>query len=368
VGEVLATIPLIQEIKKKHPSEKIVLSTVTVTGNYTASIKAREVDAVLYFPFDYPPIVRRVINKITPKLFITLETEIWPNFLRALKRHHIPSVVISGRISNRSYQKYRISRFFFSKVLSNIDVFCMQSEVDSERIINIGAKPDRVDTIGNLKFDQQSAPLSLEEKARLYNELNLQEGQKLFVAGSTHRGEEEIVLDIFNSLKENSSDLVLLLAPRHPERFNEVAQLLSRQRFNYIKKTELLAGKKDPPRDVILLDTIGELSKSYSIGTVIFVGGSFVPIGGHNVLEPVSHKKAVIFGPFMENFSEISRSLKESGGGIQVHTKEEFLLHAKRLLQDDTIRDTLGEKAYQVISLNQGAINKAMDIIGQFIQ
>ena len=147
-----------------------------------------------------------------------------------------------------------------------------------------------------------------------------------------------------------------------------MAQLLSRQGFNYIKKTELLEGKKNLPRDVILLDTIGELSKSYSIGTVIFVGGSLVPIGGHNVLEPVSHKKAVIFGPFMENFSEISKGLRESGGGIQVHTKEEFFFHAKLLLQDDTIRDTLGKKAFQIISLNQGAINKAMDTIEQFIQ
>lgn len=365
VGEVMATIPLIQEIKKRYPSQKIVLSTVTFTGNYTASIRVKEVDTVLYFPFDYPFIVKRVIKKINPKLFITLETEIWPNFLRELKRSNITSVVISGRISNNSYYKYRWSRFFFSKVLDNIDAFCMQTEVDTRRIINIGARPERVITIGNLKFDQRVPILSAEEKTGLYSVLNLKEGQRIFIAGSTHKGEEDIVLEVFKSLKKGYEDLILMLAPRHPERFNEVAHLLSHHRLSSIKKTEIKMAKRENHYDVILLDTIGELSKLYSIGTIIFVGGSLVSIGGHNVLEPVAYKKAVIFGPHMENFSEISRSLKESGGGLQVHNREEFLLKARMLLQDDTVRDKLGEQAFKVIAHNQGAIKKVMEVIGR---
>jgi 3-deoxy-D-manno-octulosonic-acid transferase len=367
VGEVMATIPLVQQIKKRYPSQKIVLSTVTVTGSYTASLRAREVDAVMYFPFDYPFIVRRVIRKINPKLFITLETEIWPNILRELKRKNIPSVLISGRISNRSYHKYKWARFFFSKVLDNIDVFCMQTEVDTKRIIDIGAKEDRAITAGNLKFDQQVPILTSEEKATTYSIFNLKEGQRLFIAGSTHRGEEELVLEVFKNLKKSFNDLILMLAPRHPERFNEVAQLLDRHGMQSIKKTEIENDKSRNNYDVILIDTIGDLSKLYSIGTIIFVGGSLVSTGGHNVLEPVSYKKAVIFGPHMENFSEMSRILRESGGGLQVHNQEEFISKARMLLEDDAIRDGLGEVAFEVIAHNQGAITNAMEVIEKFI-
>ena len=363
VGEVMATIPLIQEIKQRYPSQKIVLSTVTATGNYTASLKAREVDAVLYFPFDYPFIVKKVIKKINPELFITLETEIWPNFLRTLKGNNIPSVVISGRISNNSYHKYRWGRFFFSKVLDNIDAFCMQTEVDTRRIIAIGAQADRVVTIGNLKFDQPVPFLSPEGKRALYSMFNLKETQRIFIAGSTHRGEEDIVLEVFKILKKSYEDLVLMLAPRHPERFNEATNLLARHRLRGIKKTEMKMGERGNHYDVILIDTIGELSKLYSIGTIIFVGGSLVSIGGHNVLEPVAYKKAVIFGPHMENFSEISRSLRKSGGGLQVGNQEEFLSQARMLLQNGEVRDKLGEQAFKVIAQNQGAIKKAMEVI-----
>ncbi len=367
VGEVMTTIPLIRKLKKKYPDQKIVLSTVTVTGNYTATLNAKEADAVIYFPFDYPFIVKRVIRTINPKLFITLETELWPNFLRALKRNHIPSVVISGRISKNSYPRYRWTRFFFSKVLANIDAFYMQTDVDARRIVDIGAPRDRVVTVGNLKFDQSLPIVTPEEKAEFYKMLYVNEGQKIFIAGSTHRGEEDIILDIFQTLKKRHPDLILILAPRHPERFNEVAQLITRYGLRDIKRTALTRQALTNPYDVMLLDTIGELSKLYSIGTIIFVGGSLVPIGGHNVLEPAVHKKAVLFGPHMDNFLEISSHLMNNGGGLQVHTREELMTHAQKLLSDDTLRNDLGEKAFEIISPNQGAIEKAMEIIETFI-
>ena len=368
VGEVAAAIPLIQQIKRRYPSQNIILSTVTVTGNYTATIRAREADAVIYFPYDYPFIVKRVIRQIEPKLFITLETELWPNILRELKRNNIPSLVVSGRISNRSYHKYRWGRFFFSKVLDNIHVFCMQTDVDTRRMINIGADKDRVTTVGNLKFDQCVPTITIEEKENLYNMLRLKKSQTIFIAGSTHKGEETIVLEVFKNLKKTYENLILMLAPRHPERFDEVEDLLSHQKFRSIKKTKIKMGRESNHHDIILLDTIGELSKLYSIGTIIFVGGSLVSTGGHNVLEPVAYKKAVIFGPHMDNFSEISRCLRESGGGFQVNNQEEFLSQAKTLLQNDADRDRLGEKAFEVIAHNQGAINKAMEVIERFIR
>jgi 3-deoxy-D-manno-octulosonic-acid transferase len=234
VGEVMTAIPLVRKLKKKYPDQKIVLSTVTVTGNYTATLNAKETDAVIYFPFDYPFIVKRVIRAINPKLFITLETELWPNFLKALKRKHIPSVVISGRISKNSYQRYRWTRFFFSKVLENIDAFYMQTDVDARRIIDIGALQGRVVTVGNLKFDQSLPIVTPEEKAELYSTLYVNEGQKIFIAGSTHRGEEDIILDIFKTLRKNHPDLLLILAPRHPERFNEVFNLIIRHKLRGI--------------------------------------------------------------------------------------------------------------------------------------
>jgi 3-deoxy-D-manno-octulosonic-acid transferase len=363
----MATIPLVQEIKKKYPNQKIVISTVTVTGNYTATLRAKEADAVIYFPFDYPLIVKRAIKKINPKLFITLETELWPNFLRRLKRTGISSVVISGRISNRSYRKYRWARFFFSKVLANIDTFYMQTDLDAQRVIDIGAPHDRVITVDNLKFDQCVPTVTSEEKAQLYRAFHLDAGQKIFIAGSTHRGEEEDVLEIFKTLKKRYADLIVILAPRQPERFNEADNLISRHKLKSIKRTQLKQQKEPQHYDVILLDTIGELSKLYSIGTIIFVGGSLVPIGGHNILEPVAYKKAVIFGPHMDNFLEIARVLKNTGGGLQVATKEEFLFQAQKLLHDDTLRDALGEKAFESIAHNQGTIEKAMEVIAKFI-
>jgi 3-deoxy-D-manno-octulosonic-acid transferase len=367
VGEVMTTIPLIRELKGKYPGQKIVLSTVTVTGHYTATLKAKEADAVIYFPYDYPLIVKRVIKIIHPKLFITLETELWPNFLRELKKSHIPSVVISGRISKGSYHRYRWIRFFFSKVLANIDAFYMQTDIDTQRIIDIGAPRDRVITVGNLKFDQSLPTLTAEEKKQLYNMLYVPEGQKIFIAGSTHRGEEDTILDIFKLLKKRHTDLILLLAPRHPERFNEVANLINRHRLKGVRKTALPKHAQASRFDVILLDTIGELSKLYSMGTIIFVGGSLVSKGGHNVLEPVVYKKAVLFGPHMDNFLEISLHLRNNGGGIQVNNKEELLAHAEKLLSDDAVRNELGEKAFEIISHNQGTIEKAMEIIGKFI-
>jgi 3-deoxy-D-manno-octulosonic-acid transferase len=367
VGEVMATIPLLQEMKGRYPRQKIVLSTVTATGNHTAALNARQADAVIYFPFDYPFMVKRAIKRINPRLFITMETELWPNCLREMKKNGIPSLVVSGRISNHSYRKYRSARFFFSRVLANIDAFYMQTEEDARRIISIGADRSRVITLGNLKCDQEVPLLTDREKAHLYSTLNLRPDQNIFIAGSTHRGEEEMVLEVFNRLRESCADLTLILAPRHPERFGEVAGLIARYRLAFVRKTELAQQAPGQRREVILLDTIGELSKLYSIGTVIFVGGSLVPTGGHNVLEPVAYRKAVLFGPHMDNFQEIARCLTQSGGGVQVENKEQLFVKAKGLLDTESVRNDLGEKAFQIIARNQGTTRKAMEAIGTFL-
>jgi 3-deoxy-D-manno-octulosonic-acid transferase len=367
VGEVMAGIPLIRELKKKYPQEKIVISTVTDTGNYTAKQQAKEADGVIFFPFDYPRIVKKIIHQINPRLFITLETEIWPNFLYELNRQEIPAIMVSGRISPNSYRQYRLFSFFFKKVLQNISFFCMQSETDANRIVAIGARPDRIRITGNLKLNQNIPIRIPEDRKGLFFTLKLREDQNILIAGSTHRGEEGIILTAFRELKREFPDLILLLAPRHPERFSEVASLLESKGFKSIRRTEINPSSGADHCEVILLDTIGELFKFYSIGTVIFIGGSLVPIGGHNILEPAIYKKSVLFGPYMDNFSEISQILEKKGAGICVRNEEEFFVQVRELLLDGDLRERLGRSALEVIEENQGALRKSIEVIEQFL-
>ena len=368
VGEVLSCESIIKTIKERYPGKRVVLSTITETGNYTAQSRLKGLDEIIYFPLDYKCVVKRVIDAVRPQLFIIVETDIWPNFLRYLKKCNVPSLLINGRISPRSYRRYRYFKGFFRKVLCHISAFSMQSCVDSERIIEIGADHSRVKTTGNLKFEQDVRHLSTLEKEDLFRSLGLQPDQKIFIAGSTHKGEEELILDVFEVIKRDFSDLILILAPRNPERFTEVENIVSKRDLNWVKRTRIDANAHQTSPELVILDTIGELSRIYSIGLLVFIGGSLVKIGGHNLLEAAAHKKPVLFGPFMHNFLEISRVLIESGGGIQVKDKEEFILHLRRLLGDPSLIQNLGEAAYSVIEENQGATMKNMEIIEAFMR
>ena len=323
VGEVMAAHPLIRELKKKYPGRKLILSTVTVTGNYTARQRVPEADAVFFFPFDYPWIVRRVIRKINPVIVLVAETELWPNFFRELSRAGIPSAVINGRISESSYKNYLKFKSFFSQVFGQITLFCMQSGEDAARVKDIGAPADRVMVTGNLKFDQKIPP-------KQSSPVSLRGGSKVITAGSTHRGEEAALLEVFRRLREKFPELVLIIAPRHPERFDEVAGLVNRAGYDCQRRTRMTGAIKD----VLLLDTIGELRSFYGICDIAFVGGSLVKVGGHNLLEPAAMKKPVIFSRYMFNFKEISEALISVGGGILVKDKQELYVQADKLLSD----------------------------------
>jgi 3-deoxy-D-manno-octulosonic-acid transferase len=367
VGEVLSSVSIVKMIREEHPDLRIVLSTVTETGNYTADSKLTGIDVIIFFPLDYTWVVRRVIRAISPRLFILVETDIWPNFLRELKKHKVPSIIINGRVSPRSYRRYVWFKGFFKGVFEDISIFSMQSDVDSDRIIRSGADRSRVVTTGNLKFDQEVPDITEVEKESILDSMGLKPTHKVFIAGSTHRGEEEIVLDVFEDLRREHPHLVLILAPRNPERFVEVEHLLSKRNLIWVRRTKSSTSSNSDDIEVILLDTIGELFKIYSVGLLIFVGGSLVKIGGHNLLEPAAFKKMVIFGPYVHNFLEISRVLKDSGGGIQVRDKDEFLFHARRLLNDLSLLHDLGEAAYSVIEENRGSTLRNMEIINRFI-
>ena len=356
VGEVMAAHPLIRELKKKYPGRKLILSTVTVTGNFTAKQRVPEADAVFYFPFDYPWIVRRVIQKINPVIVLVAETELWPNFFRELQRQGIPSALINGRISPRSYGNYLRFKRFFTEVFKSVTLFCMQSDEDAARIRDIGAPPDRVMVTGNLKFDQKISPAQQRPVA-------IAAGRRVITAGSTHRGEEAILLEIFSRLRKKYPDLVLIIAPRHPERFDEVCGLITSAGYECQRRTRL----KGPVRDVVLLDTIGELRAFYGACDIAFVGGSLVKVGGHNLLEPAAMKKPVIFSRYMFNFKEISEALIQAGGGLMVKDKEELYVKLDNLLSDKQLSSTMGEKAFKVIAANSGATVRTIDAVHRLI-
>ncbi len=357
VGEVMAAHPLIRELKKKYPDRKLILSTVTVTGNHTAHQRVPEADAVFFFPFDFPWIVRRVIHGINPAVVLVAETELWPNFFRELKRANIPSAVINGRISPHSFRNYIKFKTFFSQVFSNVTMFCMQSADDAERIKDIGAPLGKVTVTGNLKFDQKipaSQPIPVQ----------MPKGSKVITAGSTHRGEEAALLETFRRLREKFPDLILIVAPRHPERFDEVAGLISKAGYDCQRRTRL----KGTIKDVLLLDTIGELRTFYGVCDIAFVGGSLVKVGGHNLLEPAAMKKPVIFSRYMFNFKEISEALISAGGGILVRDKEELYVQAYKLLSDNNYAKQIGAKAFAVIESNSGATKRTIDAVSKLIR
>lgn len=367
VGEVMAAVPLIKRIRQHYPEIPVVLSTVTETGSTTARRNAKDVAQVFYFPFDYPLIVRRFVARIKPRAFVALEAEIWPNLLRELNRQGVPAIIVSGRISRDSFKNYHFFRFFFARVLGYVRCFCMQTATDAQRIIRIGADPQRVIITGNVKFDQQVPAITPEEKARIYRDLRINDAQNILIAGSTHRGEEETIIDAYTALRQQVSDLVLVLAPRHPERFDEVEDLLRQRAVGYVRKTRMADAPAGTPPQVILLDTIGELSKIYSIGTIVFIGGSLVPIGGHNVLEPAVFSKPVIFGSYMDNFSEIARILSVHEAAVQVSDGTSLVREALALLQDQARRARVGQAALRVILENTGALDKTIRVLANHL-
>jgi 3-deoxy-D-manno-octulosonic-acid transferase len=374
VGEVLCSIPLIKKIKNIFPRSEIVITTMTRTGKKAAETSIPEADRVLFFPIDHPLTVERSIERIQPNLLLIAETELWPNLLRSCGKKGIPIVLFNGRISEKSFRRYHFFKFFFKEYLRYISVFLMQTEEDRERIVEMGAAIDKTWVVGNLKFDQPFPSLTQEALAEMTKSLNLQGNEALLIAGSTHSGEEEILLSLLKDLTKIDPHLILILAPRHLERLEDVERTLKKESISWARKTSLSIrqnrydeGQGELPK-VILLDTMGELMHLYSLGTLVFIGGSLVPVGGHNPIEPLFFKKCVLFGPHMFHFSEISHHLIEAGGAIQVGGKEDLAFHLKRLLSDERARKEVGEKGYQFLQRHRGATERMFEEIRPFLK
>jgi len=369
VGEVLAARPLITDLHRRYPALRVFLSTTTLSGQQLARRSVSDVDAVFYFPFDWTFTVRRTLKLVKPRLFVMVETEIWPNLLRECQRQGIKTVLVNGRISYRSFPRYRMIRPFFRRVLADIDRFCVQGEETARRLIELGADASRITVTGSLKFESlQAVPTPGRGAARVLRFFRLSPNRPVLVAGSTARGEEEPIIRAFNRVRATSAggNALLILAARHPERFAEVERLCRHEGLATIRRSEL-AIDAEPKADAVVLDSIGELAQLYQIATAVFVGGSLVPSGGHNILEPAAHGKPIVFGPHMQNFSEIADAFVANGAAIQVHGERELHDAILGLMNDPVRRARLGAAARALVDSNRGACDKTVGVIANLL-
>jgi 3-deoxy-D-manno-octulosonic-acid transferase len=363
VGEALTARALIADLRERYPNLKLFLSTTTLTGQQVAA-RLQDVDAVFFLPFDLPPFVNRTLRLVRPRLFIMMETEIWPNLLHACRRAHVKTMLVNGRISSRSYSRYGLVRPFFRRVLAHVDRFCMQSDESARRVVELGADPARVTVTGSLKFDSLESPAAAAGRGegRVLRYFRIPASRPVFMAASTLKGEESAVLSAFAAVRRAQPSTLLIMAPRKPERFSEAEALARAEGLRVVRRREL-AVDAEPRADVIILDTIGELAHLFQVATVVFVGGSLVDRGGHNILEPAVHGKPIVFGPYMTNFTEIVDTFLKNQAAVQVGTPAELASALVRLMGDPVERARLGAAARALVEANRGAKRRTLDSI-----
>ena len=362
VGEMVAISPLVKEIKKLMPERKVLVSAVTVGGYDMARQIMPEADAIINFPLDLPFVASSMVSRIRPGIFIMVETELWPNFLRAIRERNIPAMMMNGRISEKSAKSYRYLSSLLRDMLNTINLFCMQSSIDAKYITQLGADPEKIIVTGNTKFDQTYAEVSPEDLATYKSELGLgEDAWPVIVAGSTHRTEEEAVLTSFTALRKKYPRARLIIAPRKLNRIEEIKKVNAKfgYEMGFRSKLKEMEGKR-PEFPVLMLDTIGELGRIYAIGDIVFVGGSLVRYGGHNVLEPAAHAKPILVGPSMEDFKD-SYSLLSKAGACRMVSDADGLAEAfLEIAGDDNLRKRMGEASTQIIRENRGAALKTI--------
>ncbi len=361
VGEVTSALPLVAGLRKEMPDVRLVFSASTRAGAQVAEkLLHDKVDCFFPFPLDILPVVNRFLSIIRPDLFILVETDFWPNILASLRRRKIPTLLVNGRISAESMRSYQRSAFFFRPLFNSFQTLSMQTEKDRQNLILLGVDKRQIHTFGNLKYDTalynssgRTSPLAF----------SLPEHQFLLVAGSTHEGEEKILLQSYKKLKKDIPGLYLIIAPRDVDRGGELQILASTMDLMANCRSHINAGGKD----LFVLDTIGELTGLYSHADLAFVGGSLVARGGHNPIEPAVVKVPVLYGPHMEDFSEISAELVRAGGATIVHNQDELTDTLLRLLQDSDLRKDSGEAAHSCIARQQGVIDRHLKLINEML-
>lgn len=379
VGEVLAGVSLARKLKELYPQRPLIISTTTATGQAVARERMPFADAVIYFPFDWKHPVRCVLDAARPALVVILETEIWPNFLREARKRNVPVIFVSGRISDRSFARFKrffsvfgfYLRPFMRSVLAQPAAFLMQTESDAERIRELGAPPELVKVSGNLKYDQE-LPAGTPLANWLQDELKQRGRWPVIVAGSVVATEEPLALIAFGVLQGDFPKALLVLAPRKPERFAAAAEFIEESHRKYVRRSELgVAGPGISPNgagkgifdeaSVLLLDSIGELASLYRLADGVFVGGSLVESGGHNILEPAAFGKVPVFGPSMENFSAIAKKFLDAGAAIQVESPEDAGVEWIHLLKSKEKMQKMGQAAQQLVESSRGTLERAIE-------
>lgn len=366
VGEVTSAIPLVRALRREYPQEDIIFTVTTRQGMEIARREiGDEVSLLLPMPLDFWWSLGKLIQCIKPALFILVETDIWPGLISLLKKKGIKTVLINGRISPRTLRSYNKCRFFIRRLFNSFELCLMQTDLDRKRILSIGVAPGKVKTAGNIKFDSDWLPMGDKERHEWLEALNLEPENIIWVAGSTHEGEEKIILEVYERLRLISPSLLLIMAPRNIERADSIMVLCSGMGFKSLLKTDLT--KDGASYDVLILNTIGELGRIYGIGKVSFVGGSLVAQGGHNPLEPASFGHPVLFGPHMEDFVLMTQLLVETGGGQEVSDSDDLFKAVKKILMDPALCDDMGRKAAAYVETNKGALKRVVAHLGTFI-
>lgn len=363
VGETLAVVGLVQKLQRQYPGRRIYLSHVTPAGRAAGEARLPGLAGRFYLPLDWRWSMRRVLGRLRPALLMIVETELWPNLLRAAHESGARVILVNARISDRSFRGYRWVRPFLRRVLENIDGVCAQSDKDAERFRLLGARAERVLVTGNLKFD--ALPPHVAAASRLKLALGAAQRHPVIVAASTMAGEEPLVLQAWNSIRSRHPRALLILAPRHPARFDAVAQLLTGHGKSFLRRTALPIEEPSAidalaTPEVLLLDTIGELSGIFELADVVYIGGSLVPTGGHNPLEPAWWGKPILFGPHMENFADIAQLFLEGRAAVKVRDARELAQAILELLEDEPRRRQLGERAKQVLERESGATERIL--------
>ena len=380
VGEVRSAAPLARRLYKNDPARSIVFSVSTLTGFQMAQKELPELSKnIFFFPYDVTFLIKKVLNKINPRLVVIVETDIWPHFVSEVKRRGIPLILVNARLSDGSFAGYSRFRFFFKKLFSHFSAIAVQSDLDAARFKSLGVPSENISVAGNLKFDQ---PFDAQEGARaqaIARKMGLAPGQKIFLAGSVHKGEEPLILDLFKRLRRMDPNLFMMMATRDPGRAGGARRLFEEAGFSSVFLSEAaraesakdghVNGKKwgnGKKWDAAFVDRIGWLRGLYALADAAFVGGSLVKKGGQNPLEPAAFSKPIIFGSDMSDFAEISAKLLENGGALQVHDADGLYDAAKALLSDPEKARRVGTKAHEVFVGNQGALDRALRLIGRW--
>lgn len=360
VGEVILALPLVKALQTQYPDLPITLTTTTPTGSQRVQQTLGNKVAHVYMPYDLPWMLESLYNKVQPSCVIIMETEIWPHLVNMCKRHKIPVGIVNGRISDQSIGRYLLVKFFIANVLKQLTFVAAQSQLDGDRFLQLGLPANKLQVTGNLKFDAQVNEQQLQAGKQLKAELN---SRLIWVAASTHPGEEEQVLNAFKQVHSRVPNCLLILIPRHPDRFNAVADLLTAQQINFVRRTENKPCNDDV--EVLLGDTMGEMGMYYAMADLAFVGGSLVPIGGHNLLEPAALGVPSLTGPHFFNFKEIVMLLQKADALTLVKNADDLAGQVVTLFQLPAICSQKGANALQVFMQNRGALKNNMNIIGK---